>query len=268
MAEVEENMEELMKRFEAENGITDVSDADDDGVDDDEPMNYDELLEKFRRDVNPQENEIDHLVLGVSDLDKAVDDFEEMTGVRPVMVVSHKGLGTKSARVAFQSCCFVEILGPDPKQSSTPLAKKLSELPSGKMVPVHYAVRNKQSDDTKKKWRDMGLEIDQVTMIAVDQGMPWKWNLCFLENHDDGGLVPFFADWGDAHHAAGRLPIVGNLKEVTVSAPGGSVLHKVLKDVDGVDIETGEEKLEFSFTSSKGTHTFSSSDPVGLEFPK
>jgi hypothetical protein len=42
----------------------------------------------------------------------------------------------------------------------------------------------------------LGFGCDKVTMVAVDRGMPWEWDLIVLEGHNDGGIVPFFVDWG------------------------------------------------------------------------
>jgi hypothetical protein len=231
---------------------------------------YDEELEKYRRTVYPKDNEIDHVILGCTDLDVAMDDFEKMTGTKPVMVVSLNGLGTKSARIAFESCCYLEFVAPDPKQSCTSALKEsLAKLPAGKTVPIGYAVRHSQASAMKDdQFKSLGFECDQVTMVARDRGMPWKWDMIFLEGHGDGGLVPYYVNWGDAHHAAGRLPIVGTLDKVAVRAPSGHKIHDLLDDVKGINVDSGDSYFEFSFTSPKGTHSFSGSSLVGVTFPK
>jgi catechol 2,3-dioxygenase-like lactoylglutathione lyase family enzyme len=266
-ADDDASMKELMAKWDSENKVDDA-DTDVATDDDDEPLGYDDMLEKYRRTVNVTNNALDHVVLGTSNLDQAIEDFEKLTGVRPLMVVSHNGCGTKSARVAFEQCAFVEFLGPDDKQPSTPLSEKLSNIPEGAFVPVHYAVRNSNAEDLKSTWKGMGFEIDNVTMIAKDRGMPWKWSLYFFEGHDDGGLIPFFADWGDAHHAAGRLPIVGELESVVVRGPSDSKLHELLKGVDDIVVETGDDYFEFSFSSPNGKKSFSATSMIGISFPK
>lgn len=147
-------------------------DVQSDDEDESEMMDPEEILEKYRRDVTiSPDNAIDVIILGTSDLDKSVEDFEAMTGVKPVWVTSMNGAGTKSARVAFESCCYLELIGPDPKQSDTPFSEALAKLPAGEMVPVHYSVRlekaNKQ--ETRMEWKKMGLDYDQVTMVAKDK---------------------------------------------------------------------------------------------------
>jgi len=256
---------ELMEQWSKENDLTD-GDTENDASG---PLHYDEDLEKFRREIYAADDKLDQIVLGTSDFDKAVDDFEKMTGVRPVMVVSLNGLGTKSARVAFDECCFLELIGPDPKQTHRPLGDKLADIEPGKLVPLHYGVRNKSASAMKdEEFKELGFECDEVTMVAHDQGMPWKWDLIFLQGHDDGGLVPFYVNWGDSHHAAGRLPIVGHSAKVSVKAPAGHSVHKLVEDVAGITTEEGDSFVEFTFQNDKGTHTFSGSSLKGISFPQ
>lgn len=252
----------LMAQWDAENGdVSDVEADVDDEVDDDD---------KYRREVSVTDNTLDHVVLGTSDLETALNDFEAMTGVRPVAVTSMNGLGTKSARVSFDGCTYLEIIGPDPKQTPTELADKLADIEAGKMVPIHYGIRSSESEERKSSvWTDeLGLQVDKITMVAADQGMPWTWDLYILEGHENAGLVPNFLHW-PGMHPCGKLPIVGSLDSVTVRVPFGNMVHKLVAGMDGIEAMTDETTgLEFTFTSEKGTHSFSSSEPIGIVFPK
>lgn len=249
----------------AEMGLGDVESDDDI----EEEMDPEEILEKFRRDVAIEpDNAIDVIVLGTSDLEKAVEDFENMTGVKPVWVTSMNGAGTKSARVAFDSCAYIEIIGSDPKQPDTSFSEALAKLPAGELVPVHYSVRLEKSGNmnTRMEWKKMGLDYDQITMVARDKGMPWLWDMYFFKG--ENGLTPFFTHWkDDMIHASSKLPIVGKLEKVEISAPDGHLVHKLLESPSGVNVNNGSEKLEFTISSSKGTHTFTSTDPIGISFP-
>ena len=171
--------QELMAKLGMDGEIED----DDDSV---EVLDPEEVLEQYRREVTiSPDNCVDQVILGTSDLDKAVDDFEKMTGVRPVWVTSMNGAGTKSARIGFEECAYLEIIGPDPKQEDTPFSKALAELPAGEMVPIHYAVRLEKSKDleVRREWSKMGLEYDQITMVAKDKGMPWLWDMYFIKGN-------------------------------------------------------------------------------------
>ena len=254
----------LMEKWEAENGAGVDSDAEDD---DGEILDMDDLLEKFRRDVDITDDTLDHVVLGTCDLEQAMKDLEAMTGVKPIGVTSMNGLGIKSAQVAFENCAYLEIVGPDSNQASTPLSENLENLEEGKIVPIHYAVRSTTCKSRKESdWSK--FSVDKITMVGRDQGMPWNWDLHILEGHEEGGLVPKFMQWPDDKHPAAKLPIVGSLDWVGVRAPSDSSVHKLLDGISGISVESGDTLLEVTFTSSKGTHTFSSTEPFGVSFPK
>jgi Glyoxalase-like domain len=267
-------MKDLMAKWDAEN----PSDPKDDSEVEEE-LDFDDELEKYRRDVYPADNELDHVLLGTANLETAMQDFEQKTGVKPVMVMSLKGCGTVSARLAFENCCFLEIVAPDPKQPdcTSALKERLAQLPDdGKtMVPLGYAVRHKKAlDMQKERFEPMGFTCDNVTMVASDRMKLWKWDMVFLEGAaagNDGGLVPFFVNWGDAHHAAGRLPILGTIDAVNVRAPVDSKIHQLLNGVSDINVSSGDDKsFEFTFTSkNNGTsHTYSGSNLIGVSFPK
>ena len=107
-------------------------------------------------------------------------------------------------------------------------------------------------------------------MVATDQGLPWVWDLYILEGHDNPtGIVPNFLHWPGMHPCR-KLPIVGSLENVTVRAPAGNMVQKLLSGMDGIEVDSTSDvsSLEFTFTSEKGSHSFSSSDPIGIFFPK
>jgi hypothetical protein len=86
---------------------------------------------------------------------------------------------------------------------------------------------------------------------------------------DDGGLIPYFCDWkGATNHASGRLPVMGDFGKLKVTAPADSPLHKLLDGFTGIQIETGVEQIDFEFSTATGSHSFTTSQPIGITFPK
>ena len=104
-------------------------------------------------------NEVDHIVLGCSDIKKGKEMFEEMTGLKTGVIITTKMSGTKTVRVGLDNAQYIEIVAPDPK-SSTGMSATLAALPDDELVPYHFAVRIDDKDKfevDEKSWdRDEG----------------------------------------------------------------------------------------------------------------
>ena len=61
---------------------------------------------------------IDHVILGINDLERGVREFESRTGVTPKRGGEHPGRGTQNALVALGGDRYLEILAPALTQQS------------------------------------------------------------------------------------------------------------------------------------------------------
>ena len=219
--------------------------------------------------VSGGDNEIDHIILAAPDYEEAVKEFETMTGIKPARLGGLKGLGIRAARVATDNNCYIEILAPDPVKAG-PIGAKLSELEEGTLIPFHFAIRESDMDDLQQEFvpNELGYVPDRINLFSpAPDGSPAKWAMLFMQGHFIGGVVPYYVDWGKCAHPLSTIPTVGPLKSFTITAPGGSQVHKILKNVDMVTTVEGEPAMEFCIGSPEGTITFSGEGPEGLVFP-
>ncbi|KAL3930837.1 MAG: hypothetical protein SGARI_004365 [Bacillariaceae sp.] len=243
--EEDERMKQLLASWDEDNG-DDSSDSDDDDDDEDEEEETPAGATKF--DLGLEDNVLDHIVIAAPDFQEALKEFENMTGIKPSVVGSLRGLGTKSARVGLDNNAYIEIIAPDPKNSGPIGAALARELEEGTLVPYHYAIRSSEVADMKDDYvpNELGWQPDHISMFgASPDGTPKKWEMLYLYGHRIGG----------------------SLKALTVRAPAGHKVHDLLSSVKGLEIEEGEPMLEFSFGSPEGTITFSADNPVGVKFP-
>lgn len=253
-----------MKALLAEWGGDDpVPDEDDDDDDAEDSSNASE------REVQLEDNVIDHIVLAAPDLEEAMEQFEKMTGIGAVVAGSINGLGIKCSRISFNDSSYIEIIAPDPK-SSGPIGQLLKSKGITELTPFHFAIRSSKVEALKDDVKKFGYVPDHITMFGGHKdGTPMKWEMLYLYGHGMGGICPFFINWSNTDHPCAKLPVVGKLKKFTIRAPENDPVHKLLDfvSIKGFNVEVGKPKLSFQFSSPEGTIKFATSKAVGFKFP-
>lgn len=164
---------------------------------------------------------LDHLVWVVPDLEEGMAEFEEHTGVRPVIGGKHRGLGTHNALVSLGDGAYLEILAKDPSQPEAQGATWLGVDGRGLTTvcarPASSELSLEAVGVAAEGTYDIG-EIKDYSRLTPD-GKTLEWRLA-VSNHRRGlahmpfdGLVPFLVDW-----SPNKLP------HPSETAPGGCSL--------------------------------------------
>jgi hypothetical protein len=139
---------------------------------------------------------LDHILLGVSDLQRGIDWVEERSGVRATFGGVHPGRGTQNALLSLGTRRYLEIIAPDPTQSISgdSMASELRKLKEPTVVA--WAVHTNDLATLVKKARAAGIDMEDIRdgSRARPDGKLLRWKACGLR-HDFDGLLPFFIEW-------------------------------------------------------------------------
>lgn len=192
---------------------------------------------------------IDHLVYAVPDLVAAVADIEERVGVAPVPGGAHLGRGTYNALLGLGGHTYLEIIGPDPGQP---------EPDSPRPFGIDDLTRPSLVTWCARADRDLSLVVNDLARVGfptgpVDamsrrrpDGVLLEWSLT-PPNLDDGGVVPFFIDWGSTPHPTTGLPIGGFVLELVLTHPDPERIEEILSAAsthEVLDDETNVIRVE------------------------
>ncbi|WP_214319521.1 VOC family protein [Nonomuraea sediminis] len=184
---------------------------------------------------------LDHLVYAVPDLEAAVTDFAERTGVTPVKGGSHPG-GTANYLIGLGPTAYLEIIGPDPDSDESPSAFGLAGLTEPRLTA--WAIHPDDLDETVRQARQAGYDPGDVAPLSrrKPDGTLLEWRLTRRDDPVAIQPVPFLIDWGKTQHpAASGLPQLA-LASFTATHPDPEALREDLAAVGAeLEVEPGQE---------------------------
>jgi len=166
--EEDERMKQLLAAWDDDEDDDDSSDSSDSDEDDEEEDQVPAGATKH--DLNLQDNVLDHIVIAAPDFEEALKEFENMTGIKPSVVGSLRGLGTKSARVGLDKNAYIEIIAPDPKNSGPIGAALARDLEEGTLLPYHFAIRSSEVTEMKDDYvpNELGWQVSLLLSTTLD----------------------------------------------------------------------------------------------------
>lgn len=178
---------------------------------------------------------IDHLVYAVPDLADGVADIENRFGVAPSPGGAHIGLGTFNALLGLGGRTYLEIIGPDPAQSSPPGPRPfgIDDLKSPRLT-AWCATPSRPLQEVVDAARLAGYDPGEVQTMTRKRpdGVLLEWNLTMAPlDESQGGVLPFFIDWGRTAHPSETIPVGGTLLSLDLFHPQPRSIDIVLSAV-------------------------------------
>jgi catechol 2,3-dioxygenase-like lactoylglutathione lyase family enzyme len=198
---------------------------------------------------------VDHIILGVSDLDAGIREFESLTGVRAVFGGKHPGRGTQNALVSLGPQTYLEIMAPQPGAALEGDFADIAKLEH--LTPVGFAVFAADIDAVRAQLARGGVKTTepQPGARATPAGATLHWTTFgILEPKLD--VAPFFIRWEDpAVHPARTSPGGCTLETLDLTAPVAADTAK-LQFAPLIRTHSGPEALAFTLRCGERTIHF------------
>ncbi len=161
---------------------------------------------------------IDHIVIGVSDLDNATAQFEDRYGLTAIEGGRHPGWGTANRLVPLGAAYLELVTVVDRAEASnSEFGRWVSTLMQANSR-FGWAVRTDDLDRTASR---LGLEVAQGSRRS-QSGQLLHWRIAGVAHAARDSSLPFFIEWGASTPLPGRAAVVHSagavaLGEVTIN---------------------------------------------------
>jgi hypothetical protein len=198
---------------------------------------------------------LDHIVVGVPDLEAATDAIEGLTGVRPVFGGEHPNRGTHNALLSLGDGVYLELIAVRPGAEAPDFAA-LQGLPGP--TPVDWAVAVDDPATASSRLRAAGFAptIPKPGSRRTPAGAVLHWETFGLEPAPPG--APFFIHWlPETPHPSGTSPAGCSLSRLAIASPDAGALGR-LRDALGLRLDIQESQatqITLTLRCPKGTVT-------------
>jgi len=188
-------------------------------------------------DNPPVANNIDHIVYASVELERGMDEIEQLLGVRPVPGGRHPDFGTHNALLSLGPCTYLEVIARDP-DSPIPGQGTLADLSSDRVSRLKTWVLRTEDIVKLAGIADLaGIEVGSIQSGSrnAPDGSTIRWQLTDHNAMPMGGAIPFLISWGDTTHPASMAPKGGNLLSLSIEHPKADRVRESLS-VLGSDV--------------------------------
>lgn len=176
---------------------------------------------------------VDHLVWATPELNRGIDQIENLLDVRPTFGGRHVGRGTHNALIALGPDAYLEIIAPDPEQPDprTPRAFGLDDVTEPRLVA--WAAKTADVERVRADAETNGIRLGRVQDGGRQRpdGVMLSWRYTDPATIVADGLVPFFIDWGQSPNPAATAPQGARLVELRAEHPSAAAVRSQLESI-------------------------------------
>jgi hypothetical protein len=186
----------------------------------------------FAQSPVPVRDAFDHILLGISDLDRGIEWLEKRSGVRAVFGGVHPGRGTRNALISLGGAHYLEIIALDPAQPNATPQFPIRGLTEPRLI--NFAVRTKDINATAARLQaaDVKTNGPKPGSRRTASGTLLQWKALGVESNFASGQInpiPFFIEWAtDSKHPSEDAPRGCSIQNIAFEHPHASELAAFL----------------------------------------
>ena len=206
----------------------------------------------------PAKDAVDHLLLGVPNLEDGIAWVAEKTGVQAVYGGRHSGVGTHNALLSLGHRQYLEIIAPDATQTTlAPPFAFLQWATAPRLLTWAAATTDIHALAAQAHAAGFELNGPNAGSRTRPDGSALNWKTLFIKN-DLSLQIPFFIEWDAASlHPSQDSPAGCTLQAFEMEAAQPEKLRAALKQLGlEANVHRGPEaRLHAIFDSPKGSVT-------------
>jgi len=175
---------------------------------------------------------LDHMLLGIADLDRGIAWILEKTGVKATMGGSHPGMGTRNALVSIGNRQYIEIISIDPAQKQTGwMAALVQNLDVPQLITWAVSTQDINALSDQAKAASYSTEGPSSGERAKPDGSILQWRTLRIIS-SLGNVIPFFIEWGiGIRHPSQDSPSGCRLKAFRIEHPEADHVQNMLSSL-------------------------------------
>jgi hypothetical protein len=214
-------------------------------------------LSESQRQQTPS-MQVDHVIIGVSNLEAGIREFEQLTGVRAALGGAHPGMGTRNALVSLGEGAYLELYAPNPAEEvKSPTVTELKGFT--RLKPVGWAVSTTDVEALRSYLGSLGLPQsppEPGSRVRPD-GSVLEWVTFGFEQFDHP-LAPFFIQWKQKElHPSRTSPGGCRLVSIALGDPNPTQLKAAVQplSLDVPIAQSAEKQMVVRLSCPRGRVT-------------
>lgn len=183
---------------------------------------------------------LDHILLGISDLDHGIAWVQEHSSVSALFGGVHPGRGTRNALLSLGPRRYLEIIAPDPEQaaatSGNEMVNRLLALKEPRLVGWAAHTDDLAALAQKAAAAGIAIENPRAGSRLRPDGKTLRWSAFSLQK-DFHGVLPFFIEWNRSSiHPSQDAPAGCTLQHFFIEFPAVEDV-RLVADRLGLEVE-------------------------------